>query len=68
MYLANRNFSTLAKLAKVIFGLEGSQLVYYYNSQRVYKVNVVINTAQVQTKWYINYVKYKAYSTKHEIN
>ena len=26
MYLANRNVSTLAKLAKVIFVLEGSQL------------------------------------------
>ena len=26
MYLANRNLSTLAKLAKVIFGLEGSQI------------------------------------------
>ena len=25
MYLANRNVSTIAKLAKVIFGLEGSQ-------------------------------------------
>ena len=27
MYLANSNLSTLAKLAKVIFGLEGSQIL-----------------------------------------
>ena len=46
MYLANRNLFILAKLAKVIFALEGSQICMYvfYLAESIFRLQMVVKS------------------------